>query len=72
MCIKNWFREIWRRAKAILTDIHGEINIPKEKSKCIAETILPDIIEFYQTEEGKKVFEEWKKKQIKKKEKSKV
>jgi hypothetical protein len=63
---------MWRRAKAILTDIHGEINIPKEKSKCIAETILPDIIEFYQTEEGKKVFEEWKKKQIKKKEKSKV
>ena len=72
MRIKNWFREFWRRAKAILTDIHGEINIPKEKSKCIAETILPDIIKFYQTEEGKKVFEEWKKKQIKKKEKSKV
>ena len=46
MRIKNWFREFWRRAKAILTDIHGEINIPKEKSKCIAETILPDIISF--------------------------
>ena len=41
--------------------IGGEV--PKEKVDAIAEMILPDIIAFFQTEEGKAVFEKWKKKQ---------
>lgn len=55
--------ELRRRIIEILTDKRGEFGIPKDKVEAIAEMILPDIIAFFQTEEGKKVFEEWKKEQ---------
>ena len=45
--------------------IGGEV--PKEKVDTIAEMLLPDIIAFFQTEEGKVVFEKWKKEQEEKK-----
>ena len=41
--------------------IGGEV--PREKVDAIAEMLLPDIIAFFQTEEGKAVFEKWKKEQ---------
>ena len=41
--------------------IGGEV--PKEKVDAIAEMLLSDIIAFFQTEEGKAVFEKWKKEQ---------
>lgn len=52
--------ELRRRIIEILTDKRGEFGIPKDKVEAIAEMILPDIIAFFQTEEGKKVFAEWK------------
>lgn len=55
--------ELRRRLIEILTDKRGELGIPKDKVEAIAEMILPDIIAFFQTDEGKKVFEEWKKEQ---------
>ena len=55
--------ELRRRIIEILTDKRGELGIPKDKVEAIAEMILPDIIAFFQTEEGKKVFAEWKKEQ---------
>ena len=58
----NW-EELRRRIIEILTDKRGELGIPKDKVEAIAEMILPDIVAFFQTEEGKKVFEEWKKEQ---------
>lgn len=58
----NW-EELRRRIIEILTDKRGELGIPKEKVEAIAEMILPDIIAFFQTEEGKEVFAEWKKEQ---------
>ena len=58
----NW-DELRRRIIEILTDKRGELGIPKDKVEAIAEMILPDIIVFFQTDEGKKVFEEWKKEQ---------
>ena len=58
----NW-GELRRRIIGILTDKRGELGIPKDKVEAIAEMILPDIIAFFETEEGKKVFEEWKKEQ---------
>lgn len=58
----NW-DELRRRIIEILTDKRGELGIPKDKVEAIAEMILPDIVVFFQTEEGKKVFEEWKKEQ---------
>ena len=49
----------------VLKDKTGGIGaeVPREKVDAIAEMILPDIIAFFQTEEGKAVFEKWKKEQ---------
>ena len=58
----DW-EELCRRAIEVLTDKRGGLGIPKDKVEAIAEMILPDIIAFFQTDEGKKVFEEWKKEQ---------
>ena len=64
--IANRMSELRRRIIEILTDKRGELGIPKDKVEAIAEMILPDIITFFQTDEGKKVFEEWKKEQAEK------
>ena len=64
--IENRMSELRRRIIEILTDKRGELGIPKDKVEAIAEMILPDIITFFQTDEGKKVFEEWKKEQAEK------
>ena len=61
--IANRMSELRRRIIEILTDKRGELGIPKDKVEAIAEMILPDIVAFFQTEEGKKVFAEWKKEQ---------
>ena len=61
--IANRMSELRRRIIEILTDKRGELGIPKDKVEAIAEMILPDIIAFFQTDEGKKVFEEWKNEQ---------
>ena len=61
--IANRMYELRRRIIEILTDKRGELGIPKDKVEAIAEMILPDIIAFFETDEGKKVFEEWKKEQ---------
>ena len=61
--IENRMSELRRRLIEILTDKRGELGIPKDKVEAIAEMILPDIIAFFQTDEVKKVFEEWKKDQ---------
>ena len=67
--IANRMSELRRRIIEILTDKRGELGIPKDKVEAIAEMILPDIIAFFQSEEGKKVFEEWKKEQEEKQKK---
>ena len=67
--IANRMSELRRRIIEILTDKRGELGIPKEKVEAIAEMILPDIIAFFQTDEGKKVFEEWKQEQEEKQKK---
>ena len=64
----DW-EEHLRRIIEVLTDKRGELGIPKDKVEAIAETILPDIIAFFQSEEGKKVFAEWKKEQEEKQKK---
>ena len=61
--ITSRMRELRRRIIEILLDKRGELGIPKDKVEAIAETILPDIVAFFQTDEGKKVFEAWKKEQ---------
>ena len=64
----DW-EELRRSAIEVLTDKRGELGIPKEKVEAIAEMILPDIVAFFQTEEGKKVFAEWKMEQEEKQKK---
>ena len=40
-------------------------NIPNEELKTIARCFLPDIIAFFESEEGKREFDEWKQKKEK-------
>ena len=62
--------EFRRNLIAILTDMHGGWEIPREELEAIADIILPGIIKFFSTEEGRAEFEAWKKEQEKLKEKN--
>lgn len=45
----------------IKTEIEFDIDkIPNETIKDLAKTFLPDILAFYENEEGKREFEDWK------------
>ena len=44
-----------RRKKSV-----NETNIPQHEIEAIARCILPDILSFYESEEGQKEFAEWK------------
>ena len=52
-----------RKLIAILTDMHGGREIPREELEAIADVILPSIIKFFSTEEGRAEFEAWKREQ---------
>ena len=62
--------EFRRKLIAILTDMHGVWEIPREELESIADVILPGIIKFFSTEEGRAEFEAWKKEQEQLKEKN--
>ena len=62
--------EFRRKLIAILTDMHGGLEIPREELEAIADVILPGIIKFFSTEEGRAEFEAWKKEQEQLKEKN--
>ena len=62
--------EFRRKLIAILTDMHGGWEIPREELEAITDVILPGIIKFFSTEEGRAEFEAWKKEQEKLKEKN--
>ena len=59
---------IAKRIEDLLRDNHGECDIPDDLIKEIARCLVPDIIAFFETEEAKREFEEWKLEQEKKKE----
>ena len=44
-----------RRKKLI-----NETNVPEHQIETIARCLLPDILKFYESEEGQKEFEQWK------------
>jgi hypothetical protein len=58
--------EISKRIEELLKDKHGECDIPDDLIKEIARCLVPDIIAFFETEEAKREFEEWKLEQEKK------
>lgn len=60
----NWFRRLILRIQYLLRDKHGEGHTPQIPDHIrieIARCLLPDIIAFFESEKGKKEFEEWKK-----------
>ena len=57
---------IVKRIEDLLRDNSGECDIPDDLIKEIARCLVPDIIAFFETEESKREFEEWKLEQEKK------
>ena len=58
--------EIAKRIEELLKDTHGECEIPDDLIKEIARCLAPNIVAFFETEEAKREFEEWKAEQEKK------
>ena len=54
------------RVKCIFRDRRAECNVPKSVLQAIVDDMLPDIRAFFESEEGKREFEVWKKKRVKK------
>ena len=84
---KNWLnqdsyakaslpKKIWMCLQYIYWDIRGQMHHPKIPDHVIQEMarcLLPDLIAFYESEEGKAAFAQWKaEREAKKKEQSKV
>ena len=57
------FEDLKRIFIEVLGNNRGELGVPKDKLEVLAETILPDIVAFFETEERKRAFIEGKKKQ---------
>ena len=58
--------DIAKRIEELLKDKHGECEIPDDLIKEIARCLTPNIVAFFETEEAKREFEEWKAEQEKK------
>ena len=59
----GFFKRIWIILKSTFRSRRGEYsNIPQDVIESLAATFLPDIRAFFESEEGKKEFEEWKRK----------
>ena len=62
----GWFKRLLLRIEFVFRDTRGESHIPQIPEhirKEIARCLLPDIIAYYEPEEGQREFEEWKKSQ---------
>ena len=72
----SWIKRAWMHMQYIFLDISGHIRhskIPDHIVQEMARCLLPDLIAFYEAEEGKAAFAQWKAEQdAKKKEQSKV
>ena len=72
----TWLKRAWMRLQFIFLDIKGEKHhskIPDYVIQEMARCVLPDLIAFYESEEGMAAFNQWKAEQdAKKKEQSKV
>ena len=64
---------LYQRLSALLRNKTAEANIPDYVIQEMARCLLPDLIAFYESEEGMAAFNQWKAEQdTKKKEESKV
>lgn len=56
----GFWKRLRIRIKALLKNRRGECNVPKDVIESLAETFLPEIRAFFESEEGRREFEEWK------------
>lgn len=56
----------------ILLDKHGTINLPDYEIEALARCFLPDILAYFESEEGKAEFEAWKAEKAKRQESEQV
>ena len=72
----GWFKRLLLRIEFVFRDTHGESHIPQIPDHIrmeIARCLLPDIVAYFESEQGQKEFAEWKAQQeAAKKEKSDV
>ena len=60
--LKHRARGFCKRILELLTDKNGCIrNVPRKEMESIAEMLLSEIVAFFETEEGNRVFAEWQK-----------
>ena len=57
----TWLQRIKDALRHIFTDKRGECTIPDDVIKRLAKALLPNIFAYFESEEGKKEFAEWKK-----------
>ena len=63
---RQQLQDIAKRIEELLRDNRGECEVPDDLIKEIARCLAPNIIAFFETEEAKREFEEWKAEQEKK------
>ena len=72
----GWLKRLLLRIEFVFRDTHGESHIPQIPEhirKEIARCLLPDIVAYFESEQGQREFAEWKAQQeAVKKEKSEV
>lgn len=56
----TWLQKIKEALWYIFTDKRGECTLPDDVIKRLAKALLPNILAYFESEEGKKAFEEWK------------
>ncbi len=64
----GFFTRLLIKIKYIFRDRSAECGVPKHVLEAIVDDMMPDIRAFFESEEGKKEFEEWKMKREKKSE----
>ena len=55
----SWWKRLWIRLLYAIKDTHGEGRLPDFVAKDIARCLLPSIVAYFESEEGKKAFAEW-------------
>lgn len=55
----SWWKRLWLRLVYAIKDTHGEGRLPDFVAKDIARCLLPSIVAYFESEEGKKAFAEW-------------
>ena len=54
------FRKVWLRIVQTFHNTTGSAGVPIHVLESIVDTLLPDIVAFFETDEGNREFEEWK------------